>query len=114
MMVAAKRYSKHVLVRGAVLAAVAAAVVAMAGLPAQAQVYYYTTPTYYSAPVYQAPVYQTSCSSVNLLIFSYSNCPSPSYVYSPAPGYYPSYWNSYYPYYQTNPGYTRTIYYYGP
>ncbi|HLY21928.1 MAG TPA: hypothetical protein VKT83_05625 [bacterium] len=111
-MVAGTRYPKHVIVRGAALALIAAAFIAMSGLPAQAQVvYYYTYPP--------APVYQTSCSTVSLGVLSYMSCTNPpATVYSPAPAapvYYGYPYNNYYYPPDNTIYYSRPYYYYyGP
>ncbi|HKX16469.1 MAG TPA: hypothetical protein VJT33_00460 [bacterium] len=104
-MVAVNRYSKRLSVRGAMVALIAAAFVALSGLPAQAQVYYYTYPSYYPYP---APYYQSNCSTFAVGGLAYTSCSNPTVYYG-----YP-YNNYYYPvdrYY-----YTRNYYYdrYGP
>lgn len=113
-MVAGTRYSKHVIVRGAALALIAAAFIAMSGLPAQAQVVYYTTYPQYPP----APVYQSTCQTYSLLAFSYTSCTNPpATVYAPAPAapvYYGYPYDNYYYPPDNNMYYTRQYYYYGP
>lgn len=75
-MVAAGRYSTRLIVRGAMFALIAAAFVAMSGLPAQAQGYYY-----YTSPPY--PYYQSNCSTFSLGGLAYTSCSNPVYYSSP-------------------------------
>ncbi len=106
-MVAASRYSRRLMARGAVFALIAAAFIAVSGLPAQAQTYYY-----YTYPA--TPYYQSDCSTFSFGGLSYTSCSNPSTVYyQPAPTYYGYPYDNYY--YPPDNYYTRNYYYYyGP
>lgn len=100
-MVAYGRYSKRLIMRGAMFALIAAAFVAMSGVPAQAAVYYY-----YTYPPY--PYYQSNCSTVMVGAIAYTSCRNPA-VYSPSPVYYGYPYDNYY--YPSDRYYTRDYYY---
>ncbi len=103
-MVCQLRRNRYTIVRVALLAVAAGAVVAFNGLPAQARVFYpypyspyYCSNPCYGTTYYGSPYYGTNCQSFSLGPLSYSNCPARPYTYYTSPYYLP--YHTPYPYY---------------